>query len=482
MRCSMRRTTLCGFELGAEVPAAALAVEVGPPQPSSQPWRYFFAAAAGFLLNGIDLYGVLGVSSTCTKAEIKKAYHKAALTCHPDKVPEAEREAAEIKFKAVSQAYEILYDEQKREHYDRFGLDDSNGMTNGMDGDVDLEDLLAQMFMGGMGMGGMGGMGGMPGMGSMGSGGPRRSGKGKDVVQDYDISLEELYKGKTVKLASTRNAFCPTCKGTGGKDKAKPKKCATCKGEGWVSKLRQVGRGMMTQEHVECGNCNATGETYKEKDKCRKCKGTRLVEEKKMLEIYIPRGSKDGDKIVLEGEADDQPNMETGSIVFILKEKLHDVFHREGADLSAEITVTLAETLCGFSRVVLKHLDGRGISITHPRGKVLYQGQILKITGEGMPFKKGENRGDLYLTINVELPSEEWLSCPGNVERLGELLPKPTGKPLEVDFVDEVEFDPDASMDTYGEHDAYGGSAWVDAQDEDDDDEDDDEGPQCAQQ
>ncbi|KAF8421085.1 hypothetical protein EV426DRAFT_229127 [Tirmania nivea] len=429
-------------------------------------------------MSAVNLYEVLGLSSTCTKAEIKKAYHKAALQHHPDKVPEAEREEAGIRFKVVSQAYEVLYDDQKRAHYDRFGLDEPNGA--GMDGDVDLEDLLAQMFMGGgmSGMPGMGGMGGMPGVGSFGSGGPHGNGRGKDVVQEYDITLEELYKGKTVKLASTRNAFCSACKGSGGKDKAKPRNCSTCNGEGYVRGLRQVGRGLMTQDHVECGNCKATGKVFKEKEKCRKCKGERVLEEKKMLEVYIPRGSKDGDKIVLEGEADDQPNMETGSIVFVLQEKPHEIFTRAAADLSAHVSVTLSEALCGFSRVVLKHLDGRGISIMHPRGKSLKQGQVLKISGEGMPYKKSDHRGDLYLTIDVEFPSDEWLSQPGNVDNLQALLPKPTAKPLEAEVVDSVEFDPTASMETFGEADEEGGSAWVDEEEDDDDDGQ----AQCAQQ
>ena len=139
--------------------------------------------------------------------------------------------------------------------------------------------------------------------------------------------------------------------------------------------------------------------------------------------------------------------METGNIVFILQEKPHEIFTRAAADLSAHVSVTLTEALCGFSRVVLKHLDGRGISITHPRGKSLKQGQILKISGEGMPYKKGDHRGDLYLTIDIEFPSDEWLSQPGNVDKLQALLPKQTTKPLETEAVDNVEFDPAASME-----------------------------------
>jgi DnaJ family protein A protein 2 len=390
---------------------------------------------------------------------------QAALSSHPDKVPEEEREEAEIKFKAVSQAYEILHDEDNRERYDRHGMaafDPSHGGM-GMDGEVDLEDLLSQMFMGGMG-----GMGGMPGMGGMGGGMPggrsKRKQKGKDVQQDYEVSLEELYKGKTVKLASTRSKLCGSCSGyvsplpsapltkshpakpkhsSGGKEGAKARKCATCQGRGWNQTLRQVGPGLMTQENAPCSACKATGEMFREKDRCRKCKGTCVVEEKKVLEIYIPRGSLEGDRIVLEGEADEQPGYETGNIVFILEEKEHEFFTRSGADLAAPLKIDLSEALTGFSRVVLKHLDGRGIKVTHPQGKILRPGQVLKVEGEGMPHKRGEGKGDLYLTVEIEFPGDDWTP---DVDIIRKVLPYGTQAEVTGDPVDEVEYD-DADLE-----------------------------------
>ena len=152
--------------------------------------------------------------------------YQAALTSHPDKVPEDEREEADVKFKAISEAYEILYDDQKREMYDTHGMSAFEKGHPGAGGgaDVDLDDILAQMF-GGMGGGGMGGM---PGMG----GGPRKPRKGKNEEQEYKVSLEDLYKGKTVKFASVKNVICRVCKGSGGKEKAKSRQCATCGGKG----------------------------------------------------------------------------------------------------------------------------------------------------------------------------------------------------------------------------------------------------------
>lgn len=313
------------------------------------------------------------------------------------------------------------------------------GNKGGMGGGPDLDDILAQMF--GQGMGGMGGM--PPGFGG---GGPRRPTRGKDEEQAYQVTLEDLYKGKTVKFNSTKNVICTHCKGSGAKDKVKPKTCERCGGSGETVGLRAVGPGMVTRAVVKCDACEGTGTIVKEKDRCRKCKGKRVTSEKKQLEIYIPRGAIQGERIVLEGEADQAPDQKPGDIIFTLVESDHETFQRAGQDLSAELNITLAEALCGFSRVVLKHLDGRGISITHPKGKVLKPDQILKIEGEGMPMKRSDGKGDLYLVVKIEFPEDNWAPNDAAFSSLQSLLPKP--KPaITVDIVDEVEFDEDADIE-----------------------------------
>ena len=137
-----------------------------------------------------------------------------------------------MKFKAISQAHEILYDDEKRELYDAHGMAAfESGRGGGMGGGVDMEDILAQMF-------GMGG--GMPGMGGAGA---RRPKKGADEQKPYSVTLEELYEGKTVKFAVTKNVLCNHCKGRGGKESAKAKQCQSCKGKGkLMSRLRPIHR------------------------------------------------------------------------------------------------------------------------------------------------------------------------------------------------------------------------------------------------
>ena len=153
----------------------------------------------------------------------------------------------------------------------------------------------------------------------------------------------------------------------------------------------------------------------------------------------------------------------------------HKVFDRKGADLCATIEVTLPEALCGFSRVVIKHLDGRGIHIRHPQpaARVLKPNQVIKVSGEGMPHKKSDLKGNLYLIVDVKFPDYAWLEENQALSKLKEILPKPE-EPIEADVVDDVEYDETANLDDFegGEGD---GEGW-----EDDDEEGD--GPQCQQQ
>ncbi len=179
---------------------------------------------------------------------------------------------------------------------------------------------------------------------------------------------------------------------------------------------------------------------------------------------------------MLEGEADQVPDQEPGNIVFTLVQTEHNVFRRAGADLSASIEVTLAEGLCGFSRVVIKHLDGRGLHIQHPQpiARVLEPGQVIKVEGEGMPYKKSDLKGDLYLLVKIKFPTHEWLVEHQAISKLRELLPG-LDKVVEAEVIDDVTYDEAANMDEFGA--GAEGEHWVD-----DDGDEEADGPQCAQQ
>lgn len=199
-----------------------------------------------------------------------------------------------------------------------------------------------------------------------------------------------------------------------------------------------------------------------------------------MLELYIPRGARQGDRITLAGEADQLPDQEPGDIIFTLTETPHDAFERAGADLRAELKVSLAEALTGFNRVVLTHLDGRALQlkVEQPNGNVLRPGQVLKIPGEGMPMKRSDARGDLYLLVDVEFPEDGWLKSDAALQKVRDALPKSEQHDEKHEEVEEVEAEWNVDMEDFGAGSGdprAGGGEW-------EDDEEGEGGPQCATQ
>lgn len=239
-----------------------------------------------------------------------------------------------------------------------------------------------------------------------------------------------------------------------------------------------MGPGLVTQETVNCSTCSGRGSYYSDKDKCKKCEGKRTVSQKKILELYVPRGAQEGEKIVLAGEADQVPDQEPGDIIFHLSEVKHDTFHRQGADLQADLHITLSEALTGFNRVVLTHLDGRGIALNvqQPKGRVLRPGEVIKVKGEGMPIKKSDNKGDLYLTLEIAFPEDGWLKDDATMQQIRGILPKPE-EPTKTDTVDEVQWEVCTNMDEFGA--GSGGPRGAEWEDEDGEE---GEAAQCAQQ
>jgi len=203
------------------------------------------------------------------------------------------------------------------------------------------------------------------------------------------------------------------------------------------------------------------------------------VSQRKILELYVPRGAREGEKIVLAGEADQLPDQEPGDIIFELVEKEHETFRRAGADLLAELHITLAEALTGFNRVVVTHLDGRGIALNvqQPKGRILRPDEVLKVAGEGMPIKRSDAKGDLYLIVKIDFPEDGWIKDDATVQKIRGVLP-PAKDEIKAEAVDEVSFSVIDNIEEFGagSDDPRGGEEW--------EDEDGEEGAeaQCAQQ
>ncbi|KAJ3770814.1 DnaJ-domain-containing protein [Lentinula raphanica] len=429
-----------------------------------------------------DLYDLLGISPSASEDEIKKAYRKKARDIHPDK--NRDDPNAGTKFQEMAAAYEILSDPETRALYDEGGME---GLQGGRSGGMDMDDLFTQFFTG---------RGGGFSFG-FDMGGPSR-GRKNDSVIPHQVTLEDLYNGKTVKMNMEKQVLCNTCKGSGAKGNAKAKQCSGCEGSGRVYVKMQLGGGRMAVSPQKCENCNGKGEKLREKDMCKKCKGSGTVKEKTRQEIFIEKGMQDQQRIVLAGAGDEEPGVSAGDVVFVLKLLPHDSFERNGNDLLVKIKITLSEALLGFSRILLTHLDGRGIKVTSPPGKILQPNSTIVLRGEGMPiYKRPDTKGDLFVLFEIEMPSEDWLRSVDH-QVLENILPpkKPEMQP-QPEIVDEVNFEEidvrsqsfPASQDFFDHGFANQRDEIIDEdwEDEDDDEEGDEfmhgpAEPECRQQ
>jgi len=406
-----------------------------------------------------EFYERLGVTTTATVEEIRKAYKKLAIKYHPDKNPN-NADAIE-KFKEISEAYEVLSDEKKREVYDRYGKD---GLKDGGVGFSSAEDIFSSFFGGPFS--------------SFFGGGGRGHGpqKGDDIVHEISVTLEDLYNSKLSKLAVTRNKICEKCSGTGTKTGSKAGKCSTCSGRGVRVIVRQLGPGMIQQMQTVCNDCGGKGESIGANDQCLECKGKKVVKEKKILQVQIDKGMKHGQKIVFSGEADEAPGLEGGDIIFVLSEKKHDIFKRNGNDLFIEQSIPLSEALAGTT-FVFKHLDGRQIYVKTEKGDVITPGEIKVISNEGMPhYRSPYTKGELYIKFNVEFPKKGHLKDK-QLNQLLQLLPTRPA-PILTDDMEQVSLQP---VNEYQKQQQQRGHAH----EEDDEDQENGAGGtrvQCAQQ
>jgi len=232
--------------------------------------------------------------------------------------------------------------------------------------------------------------------------------------------------------------------------------------------------------HVTCPECHGDGTRFREKDRCKKCKGEKTVKEKKAVDVLVERGMSHNQKIVMKGEADQQPGVETGDVVFSLRMRPHATIHRAGADLITTVHITLSEALLGFSRVVITHLDGRGIHVERKPGDTVSTGDTIMIKSEGMPVhKRPSQKGNLYIHFEVEMPTEEWLKSV-DIKMLESLLPpkKPDLEPRPPK-VERAEWEA-ADMNTYDEHE----DEWEDEEEEEGEGggEYDGDAPECVHQ
>jgi DnaJ family protein A protein 1 len=349
-------------------------------------------------------YELLGVDPAASDSELKKAYRKLALKYHPDKNPDP---AAADTFKQIGQAYETLADAEKRKLYDQYG---EEGLKEGGGGGFHNPMDIFDMFFGG---------------GRRRNEGPAR---GKDVVHQLEVSLDELYNGTTRKLSLQKNVLCSECEGKGATKEGAVQRCSTCKGTGVYVMIHQLGPGMVQQIQRPCSDCAQSGQVIDPKFRCSNCNGKKRVREKKILEIHIDKGMRDGQKISFMGEGDQEPNLEAGDVIIVLDEKAHKVFKRRHTDLVYTMDISLTEALCGFKKPI-KTLDDRRILITSFPGEVIKDGAFRAVLGEGMPIHKDpQSKGKLIIKFNVTFPPPNF-ATPEKIKSIRKILPRP-GDPI----------------------------------------------------
>ncbi|MBU3730185.1 MAG: molecular chaperone DnaJ [Beijerinckiaceae bacterium] len=330
-----------------------------------------------------DFYEVLGVQRTATEADIKVSFRKLAMKFHPDRNPGDEE--AEIKFKEINEAYQILMDPQQRAAYDRHGHAAFEQGGRGGFGDgfaSSMADIFEDLF---------GDIAGRQ-RGGRASGGRER---GSDLRYNLEISLEEAFAGKTADLKIPTAMSCDDCTGTGAKAGSKAKTCSTCGGHGRV----RAQQGFFAIERT-CMACQGRGETIE--NPCPTCRGDGRVLKERNLSVNIPAGVEDGTRIRLAGEGEGGlRGGPSGDLYIFLSVKPHALFQRDGADLFCRVPISMASAALGAD-IKVPSLDGEEAEIVIPEGT--QTGKQFPIKGRGMTILRSKNRGDLYIQVVVETP------------------------------------------------------------------------------
>jgi len=329
-----------------------------------------------------DYYEVLGLARTAAAEDIKSAYRRLVKRYHPDIY---KGEDADERIKEINEAYEVLSNPQKRGAYDRFGHAGVQGVGGGPGpGFSDIGDIFEEIFGGGFGF----------------RRGPQRGPvRGNDLRYNLTIEFEEAVLGAERDIEITRQEACPRCEGSGAEPGTSPMRCPTCNGAGEVRQRQQTVLGAFVNV-TTCPRCRGEGEVVT--TPCQECRGNRLVDVSRTLRVRIPAGVDEGTRIRLPGEG--APGLRggaAGNLYVFIGVKPHKIFQRREDDILLELPVNIAQAVLGAD-LEAPTLDGpRPLRI--PAGT--QPGKVLRLRGLGAPHLRGSGRGDMLITINVQIPT-----------------------------------------------------------------------------
>jgi len=331
-----------------------------------------------------DLYEVLDLRQDAAPEEIKRAYRRKAREHHPDAGGDAER------FKEVTRAYEVLSDPDRRARYDRFGDDGSNRAGPG-NGDPfgfggGIGDVLDAFFGAGFGGSGFGGE-------------ARKERAGRDVLVGVELTLDEVLEGTTRRVDVEVATACASCAGHGSADGSAPVRCATCGGSGRVQRMVRTPLGRMATA-AACNGCGGTGRSIAEA--CLDCRGEGRRVTARTLDIAIPPGLEDGDRIPQRGEGEaGRQGARAGDLYIQVQVAAHPHLQRDGRSLHTKVRIPMTTAVLG-GRIRVPALGGGEHDVEVPAG--VQQGEVLLVTRGGLPVRGGGRRGDLHLHVDVEVP------------------------------------------------------------------------------
>ena len=345
-------------------------------------------------MNKRDYYEVLGVSKTATDEEIKRAFRVLAKKYHPDVNKE---EGAAEKFKEIGEAYSVLSDKNKRQQYDQFGHAAFDGAQGGAGfdmGDINLDDILSNLFGGGFG-----GFGGFSSSFS-GFGGNRNSNRarrGEDMLMRINLTFEEAVKGSKKDIKVNVTDSCDECNGKGGFGETT---CSTCGGSGIIREKQSTLFGIM-QTQKTCPDCRGDGKSFKEI--CKNCHGEGRVSKNKTLTVTVPEGIDTGNQLRLSGKGgagiNGGPNGDI-YLEFIVED--HKYFERHDDDIYLELPITITDAILGCKKEI-PTLTGNGY-VEIKAGTQNYT--KLKLKGKGIKGVNSKVAGDMYVVVNVIIPTK----------------------------------------------------------------------------